>query len=101
MLLFLVTSAVPIKNLQLCNNQFNGKQIRAVGDWTKPPWNPAEPYGLMKFNSTKCAYTLSVGGLKAYYNYAWKVIILINQFFQIIIGTLKNKELCRLFLKSQ
>ena len=73
LLLFLVSSASRLKKRLTCSNIFNGKHIRATGDWSFPIWNEAEPYGLMKFNSTKCAHTLSVGGLKAYFSYAWKV----------------------------
>ena len=78
LMLLSVSSARSLKKRQLCNNPFNGKQIRVTGDWTSPTWNPAEPLGLMKFNATKCAYTISVGGFKPYFLYAWKVSYYFN-----------------------
>ena len=72
--LFLVSSAKVLKKRQTCSNAFNGRQVRASGDWSITPWNAAEPNGLMKFNLNACVYTLSIGGLKPFTRYTWKVI---------------------------
>ena len=73
-ILILLDSLFSLRNRQLCINQFDGKQVRAIGDWSPTPWDPAEQYGLMKLDSDTCIYSLTIAGLK-YPNttYQWKV----------------------------
>lgn len=65
--------AVQIGLASSCNNILQGKQVRATGDWSPIPWNAVDPYGLLEFDSGKCVYSLTVGGLKPSTKYSWKV----------------------------
>ena len=65
-----------------CNNRFEGKEVRAVGDWSPAPiWNAAEPLGLMRFDQSECIYTLTLGGLRPDTAYKWKVCNFVFSFF--------------------
>ena len=58
---------------QACNNIFNGKIVRASGNWSPLEWSSTDPFGLMKFDDRICAYTLAVGRLERDKLYKWKV----------------------------
>ncbi|RNA38528.1 Alpha catalytic domain containing [Brachionus plicatilis] len=60
---------------QSCSNSFQGKQLRATGDWSSPSWNALDPNGLLKFDEASCLYTLVVGGLKPNFKYFWKMAV--------------------------
>ena len=42
-----------------CVDKFDGKDVRATGDWGAPiPWNEYEPFGKMILDSANCQYSV-------------------------------------------
>ncbi len=73
-LLFLLLAS--IYGSESCSNRFEGKVVRAAGDWSPLPiWNALEPLGLMKYDTNTCEYTLTLAGLRPNNNYRWKIVI--------------------------
>lgn len=72
--IFIVFVIVLFDAANCCTNRFDGKDVRAAGDWSlEPIWNAVEPNGLMTFNVADCSYYHVVGGLKPNTDYKWKV----------------------------
>lgn len=68
-----ITICFGIATAQSCSNSFQGRQLRATGDWSSPSWNAVDPNGLLNFDTASCLYTLVVGGLRPNAQYKWKV----------------------------
>lgn len=71
-------SAIDVTVVFTCTNKFNGKRVRAVGQWNN--WTVVEEVNLMNFDTNTCKYVLSVSGLKQNFIYEWKVDLIINYF---------------------
>ena len=58
-----------------CIDKFDGKDVRATGDWGSPiPWNEFEPFGKMTLDSANCQY--SVGNSVNIFNLLKKYFVL-------------------------
>lgn len=94
---FVIFLAIYASAAQSCSNRFEGKQLRAAGDWSALPlWNAVEPFGLLKFDAESCLYTVTVAGLRPDTQYKWKVD---NTFFlSTHTSALTNKNKTPFFL---